>query len=740
MQEAKNKILIINDLKIELKIFSTLFHNEGFEIIKTTNAKEGLVLASQEKPICILVDNVMKEMDGTDFARKLKSDPQLKNIPLVILTASDHAPNLINALKAGANDYILKNTDHKLLIEKIRNIIRSKEIQNEYLELIKTREDFLSIVSHDLKSPIAFIEASMNLLLENHRHDFPKDAIEFIERSQRRAHYALDLIHDILELGRTEYDKPVLEHFLIAEAIESSIENYLLKIKEKKIQLTHNLATIKEEINTDKGKFLQIINNILGNAVKFVPENSHINIQLHLLPEIQSIRLDIADNGPGIPTEKLNSIFEKYARGNLKGTQTGTGLGLAICRQVSKLLGGNIWAENNTPQGAVFKILLPGLAQKQKTVLVCDDSMTIRNYLVAILEKAGYSTLVAESGEKALEILREHAPNVIVMDMIMPGLNGIQTVKELRKIKGLEKTPVIFQTSYKNDDALDEITTLGQDFIAKPVGEKDFLKKIGRLFTKTKASDLYALILSDQSELVSLGSEILEPQGWNCIYAKNSYEAMFFLKTLRFNLIISDSRNTNIEAAEFAQATAHSHPEAVLYVLSDQSLSDHFFKELGIQNIIYAPLDQAKLKLLATAATCLRGQRAQIKDHFKILLADDSEDTILLMKTFLKSTKAEIITVASGDQALKEFQNNEFDLILMDHEMPEGDGLKATYHIREWEKKFAKKHTPIWLLTAHNDPEEIKKAQQVGCDTHITKPIKRDELLSLINKLKINLQ
>ena len=106
MQSGNNKILIINDLNIELKIYATLFQNEGFEIIKTTNAKDGLNLATQEKPICILVDNIMKEMDGTEFARKLKADPLLKNIPLVILTATDHAPNLINALRAGANDYI----------------------------------------------------------------------------------------------------------------------------------------------------------------------------------------------------------------------------------------------------------------------------------------------------------------------------------------------------------------------------------------------------------------------------------------------------------------------------------------------------------------------------------------------------------------------------------------------------------------------------------------------------------
>lgn len=740
MANENLKILIINDLNIELKIYSTLFKNEGFEVFKTTNIKEGLQLAAQEKPECILVDYVMKEMDGTDFARKLKSDPQLKNIPIIILTATDHAPNLINALRAGANDYILKNTDHKLFVEKVRNIIRAKDIQNEYLNLIKTREDFLSIVSHDLKSPIAFIEASMGLLLESHAETLPKDAREFIERSQRRAHYALDLIHDILELGRAEYDKPIFETFPISDAIESCIENYLLKIKEKHIKLSHNLSKIKNEIVTDRSKFMQIVNNVLGNAVKFVPENSHININLFILPEIQSIRLEIEDDGPGIPSEKLITIFEKYDRGNRKGTLTGTGLGLAICRQVSKLLGGNIWAENNSTQGATFKLLLPGLARSQKTVLVCDDSTTVRSYLVAVLEKAGYSTLVADSGEKALEILNEHAPSVIVMDMIMPGMTGAETVKKMRLISGREKIPVIFQTSYKNTDALDELTKLGQDFIAKPVGEKDFLKKVDRFFNKTKTSENFALILSDKTELGTLATETLEPHGWNCIYAKNRYEAMFFVKTLRFSLIISDARDSNIEAAEFAQSSAHSHPEAILYVLSDQSLNDQFLKELGITNILYSPLDNAKFKLLATAAMCLAGKKTHLKDQLKILLADDSEDAILLVKTFLKSIHAEITTVASGEQAIKEYQANTFDLILMDHEMPDGDGLFATRRIRDLEKKLSKKHTPIFLLTAHNSSEEIRRASDAGCDTHITKPVKKDELISLISKIKVNHQ
>lgn len=732
-----SKILIINDLKVELKIYSSLFSNEGFEVIKTTDPKEGLVLAQKEKLACILVDNIMSEMDGTEFSRKLKSEPQLKNIPLILLTTSDNTANLINALRAGANDYVLKSTDPKLIVEKVRGLIRFTEIQTEYLELVKTREDFLSIVSHDLKSPIAFVEASMALLIEGYSKDIPKEALEFIERSQRRAHYALDLIHDILELGRTEYERPTLEVFSIKEAITSCLENFEIKIKEKNISLTHNLLSINQDIHSDKNKFLQVINNVLGNAVKFVPLNSQIKMNLFLLEETKSLRLEIEDNGPGIPPEKLEKVFEKYDRGTLKGTQTGTGLGLAICRQVCKILGGNIWAENNPSGGAIFKILLPGLVKAQKTILVCDDSMTVRNYLVAILEKAGYSTLIADSGEKALEIISEHIPSVIVMDMILPGMTGAETVKKIREMSGREKIPVIFQTSYKSDETLDQLTELGQDFIAKPVGEKELLKKVARFFTKDyEQQNFYALILSSNTELTTLGAQTLESQGWNCTYAKNSYEAMFFLKTLRFNLIITDGRNANIEAAEFAQTAAISHPESILYVLSDYSLSEAFLKELGIKNILYTPLDEAKLKLLATAGMCLGGNKALTQESLKILIADDSEDAILLMKTFLKQSNAEIVTVESGDRAFQEFQKSKFDLVIMDQEMPNGDGLLATHRIREWEKKFQLAHTPIWVLTAHTSPKEIKKALDAGCDSHISKPIKKDELLSLLRKLK----
>ncbi|MDC1175681.1 ATP-binding protein, partial [Bacteriovoracaceae bacterium] len=234
--------------------------------------------------------------------------------------------------------------------------------QNEEIEtMAKDKDELLAIVSHDLKNPLAIVETSMDILLEEAAVKGNSQIKDLVRRSKTNARYALNLITDLLDLARMEGGiKLDFDVFNVNEMIETILDSLDIKAKEKNISFITNFDGTYN-IKADYGRIVQVINNVVGNALKFVPKDGTIKIILEKFESNRKVdgnssflRIKIEDNGPGIPKSKLKTIFNKFSQARESDRKIGTGLGLAICENIVGKHTGSIMVESVEGHGATF--------------------------------------------------------------------------------------------------------------------------------------------------------------------------------------------------------------------------------------------------------------------------------------------------------------------------------------------------------------------------------------------------
>ena len=329
--------------------------------------------------------------------------------------------------------------------------------QKEEIERVsKDKDELLAIVSHDLKNPLAVIETSMDILMEDEAANHDEMTTDLIRRAKNSSAFALNLITDLLEVARLEGGiRLELEKFPIKEMISSVLDGFFLKAQAKNISMETRI-TGEFEIYADYGRFIQVLNNIIGNSLKFTPKNGKIII--HIFPfegrikrgdPGRFLKIIIEDNGPGIPVDKIDIIFNKFEQARVKDRKIGTGLGLVISKNIMTLHNGNIRVESVKGKGAKFFITLPRLIEesvkkpdieKSKNfvknedikLLLVDDSEDIQMLFKVMLRKENFSLSIASNGQEGLELFKVNKFDIILMDIKMPVMDGNEAIKKMR--------------------------------------------------------------------------------------------------------------------------------------------------------------------------------------------------------------------------------------------------------------------------------------------------------------------
>ncbi len=355
------------------------------------------------------------------------------------------------------------------------------EANQRLLELDKLKSSFLSSVSHELRTPLTSILGFTRLIAKEFGNTFApmaegeervhakalrlEDNLRIIETESRRL---TRLINDVLDLskieeGRVEWrDEPVPVRGLIERSV-AAIHGDLAQKPEIELRVD-----IPEDavLLADRDRLQQVFINLLGNAVKFTDFGS-IAIATNRLPD-GGLRISVEDTGAGIPAEDHERIFDKFyqvVRGDtLKSKPSGTGLGLAICRQIVEHYGGDIRVESEAGTGSAFIIELPyrivsfvptrtametacepsaSASREAPFVLIVDDDAAIRSYLSQLLATHGYETAVARDGSEALRVAAARRPDLITMDLMMPGMDGRETIEAMHRMPSLVGVPVL---------------------------------------------------------------------------------------------------------------------------------------------------------------------------------------------------------------------------------------------------------------------------------------------------------
>ncbi len=383
-----------------------------------------------------------------------------------------------------------------------------------FMELDELKSGFLSTVSHDLRTPLTSILGFSKLI----NQDFCKLFLPFagndkklLKRGERIKHNLriiqhegerlTRLINDFLDLSRIESGKM---QWRDTDLSIRGLAKHAVEAVQGQLDLKPGLAMrleIQDDLPLlycDEDRIMQVLVNLLNNAVKFT-SSGHVLLRAGMRHE--KLRIEVQDTGPGIPQDQLVKIFDKFhkveeAEQQREKKPAGTGLGLAICRETIQHYNGRIWAESEPGKGSAFIIELPGfqrtphaprvvqpLPARDKTrILVVDDNAFIREYFNQLLSDAAYEVYQAKSGEEALEKARDTIPDLIIMDLLMPGMGGEMAVRHFRSDPELACVPILIISI--SQDALDYS---GDARMEKPVDPDRFMEVVNGLLRKRRS-------------------------------------------------------------------------------------------------------------------------------------------------------------------------------------------------------------------------------------------------------------
>ena len=403
-----------------------------------------------------------------------------------------------NNLRAKANDLLKdKNTELQLAKEKA-----------EKASLAKAQ--FLSTITHELRTPLYAVTGLTHLLLEENPKEHQKEHLNSLKFS---GEYLLSLINNILDLNKLEANKVELERTTFN--LKKRMNDVLIALKKSaddkknKLQLEFD-KNIPDKLVGDPLKLSQVLINLIGNSLKFT-QNGEVTVRVQNIEQKTNkvlLHFEIEDNGVGISRKKQKSIFETFSQGSLQINRKfgGTGLGLSIVKNLLELMnskinlesqlgkGSKFWfnltlsvsdefQDENNPENTVYDVDYAAL--ENKSVLVVEDNKINQMITKKILEKNHMKCMVADNGMDAIKIIKENEFDVILMDIHMPGISGIEATQKIREFN--KQLPIIALTAVTVDENLDDFYRAGfNDIIPKPFKTEEFFEKIYRVIKNKK--------------------------------------------------------------------------------------------------------------------------------------------------------------------------------------------------------------------------------------------------------------
>lgn len=364
----------------------------------------------------------------------------------------------------------------------------------------QAKSRYVSAISHELRTPLNSILGYSQIL----------DADETIPENRRQAigvihksgEHLLSLIEGVLDIARIESGKLKLDieevHF--PDSMQQIVRMFELQARDKGLDFSYHPANdLPVIVRADKKRLGQILINILGNAVKFTQRGS---VKLTVRYAREMAQFEIEDTGPGIPAEELDHVFEPFVRGSAaKARAGGTGLGLTISKMLVDLMGGELFVSSVPGQGTVFQIRLflphvhnpslvfekhaavrTGYAGERKRILIVDNEDVDREMLANVLEPLGFLVRQAASGFECLELCGEFEFDLIFMDLAMPGIDGWETIRRLRREQRRNAKIAIVSANAFDKGLENDVGIQPQDFILKPLNVSELLDWIGDHF------------------------------------------------------------------------------------------------------------------------------------------------------------------------------------------------------------------------------------------------------------------
>ncbi len=503
---ASGARILLADDNADMREYIKHLLGPEYEIETAADGTQALEAARARRPDLVLTDVMMPKLDGFGLLAALRSDPQTKTVPVILLSARAGEEARIEGLERGADDYLIKPFSARELLGRIRSqldlrrlreqaanereqlLAREKEARHEAEEANRSKDEFLAMLGHELRNPLAPILTALQLM--QLRKGGPTERERTI--IERQVYHLTRLVDDLLDISRITRGNIRLkkEEVELAAVVAKAIEMTSPLIEERMHYLAVDVPSSGLTVNGDPARLVQAISNLLTNAAKYTEPRGRIWIKG--ARSGNHVELRVRDNGIGMDPELVAHVFDLFYQGAQRSdrSQGGLGIGLAIVRSLILLHDGSVEAvSEGIGKGSEFIVRLPSLdghppaqiveqkppsrlgdAPSGLRIFIVDDNQDAALLLAEALAEKGHVTKTAFDPVPALDLMRNFRPDVILLDIGLPVMDGYELAGRIRSIPELRSARLFALTGYGQDSYRTQSVGLGfERHIAKPV-------------------------------------------------------------------------------------------------------------------------------------------------------------------------------------------------------------------------------------------------------------------------------
>ncbi len=488
-RESPGARILLADDNADMREYVARLLSERFAVESVTDGLTALALARAAPPDLILSDVMMPGMDGYQLLQALRADERTRGIPVIFLSARAGEEASLEGLSAGADDYLIKPFSARELLARVAARLAQVQARREVEAANRSKDEFLAMLGHELRNPLAPIVTALQLMRLRGDELLKKERTVI----ERQVDHLIRLVDDLLDVSRITRGKVELrrQRIEISEVVAKAIEMASPLIEQRQHSLTVEVPRYGLAVEADAVRMAQVVANLLNNAAKYT--EPHGSIGVHAAAQGEAVVLRVRDTGIGLSAEMLPRVFDLFAQESqaLDRAQGGLGLGLAIVRSLVELHGGTVEALSEGPgRGSELVVRLPAAAAGAAPpasapraepeiiaappgalrVLVVDDNADAAELMATALQMMGHSARAALDGPAALVIAASFHPDVALLDLGLPVMDGYELARHLRELPGLASIRLIAVTGYSQEEDRRQAAAAGfERFLVKPI-------------------------------------------------------------------------------------------------------------------------------------------------------------------------------------------------------------------------------------------------------------------------------
>ena len=653
-------------------------------------------------------------------------------------TTGDFDTHIVGLLETFASQSALAIQNARLYQELAR--------KTSELEIVsRHKSEFLASMSHELRTPLTAVIGFSEVLLDRLFGELNEKQERYLEDIRRSGRHLLELLNDILDLSKVEAGKMELE--LTDTPVSAALEQSVAMVGERASQ--HGLA-LAVRVDPDVGdvvadplRLKQVALNLLSNAVKFTPPGGRVEV--HAARVGEDVHVTVADTGIGISEGDQARIFESFeqGRGGHSGGSEGTGLGLTLSKRIVELHGGRLWVKSRLGEGSAFTFTLPATtsaravsgvrpvvdAQKAprptrtRTILVVEDDPDSLELMTLYLRGAAFDVRVARNGEEGLELARALQPSAIVLDIMLPRLDGWEVLALLKSDPHTAGIPVVIVSML--DERGRGFALGAADYLIKPVTRDHVVAALSRCETSAPET---VVALSDDPSVLELLDSVAAHAGYQLFRATDEDTAVALARAEHPAVMIVDVLTTGVEVFDVI-ARVRGDPRTAtvaIVVLTAEMTLDSKQRLYGQIDRVAQKSELDRTKLLALIQSVANADETPGE---LILIVEDNDVTLMLLRDVLGAHGYRVLEASSAEDGLALARAERPQLILMDVQLPGMDGLAALRALRAVPETA---RTPVIAVTALAMREDRERLLASGFDGYLEKPVNVRELPSYV--------